>query len=167
MTASPGAIAAQESADRGPWTWRSTLWLVLCIGPLVSCIAFLGWAWHDVHVLAKQNPGTAYQQVSNFGCYLGLTASGAFMAFVHILYFSLRKFRDECTGKRPASLLKVCLFIWILGPPLFFIFEWGKLYLGPFDGPVYEMYKTGQDLATKLWGAILVILIGLYKDWSL
>lgn len=58
MTIAPATYAARESADHGPWTRLSTLWLVLCIGPLIFCTGFPGRAWHDVYVLAKQNPGT-------------------------------------------------------------------------------------------------------------
>ena len=35
----------------------------------------------------------------------------------------------------------------------------------PYQGDRYEIHKSGQDAAAKLWAAIVVILVGLYKEW--
>lgn len=41
------------------------------------------------------------------------------------------------------------LGVWLLGPPIYFMLEWGTIYNGPYDGAPFEMFKMGQDLTTK------------------
>jgi hypothetical protein len=52
------------------------------------------------------------------------------------------------------QMQQVVLGVWILGPSVYFILEWG-VYQGPFAGDKFEMFKVGQDLAAKLWAGIL------------
>ena len=57
----------------------------------------------------------------------------------------------------------VHVILWSVMPPVFFFYQWRHIYAGLWIGPEYERFKMGQDLATKVWAAIALILGAIYK----
>jgi hypothetical protein len=59
----------------------------------------------------------------------------------------------------------VVLCCWILGPPLWFLFQW--VFYEPVTQFDFEHMKYGQELASKAWLALVTVLFGLYfgKDF--
>jgi hypothetical protein len=143
----------------------SIAWAVVCVLPVVAIPCLLWAACSALETMRDSASATSYQQLMHHWSMIGLTATAAVMAFVHMLFFYVCRRSDSLFKRANRPVQRLLLAVWVLGPPIYFLFEWGKLYHGPYAGDAYEMYKTGQDLATKLWAAILVILGGLYKDW--
>jgi hypothetical protein len=55
---------------------------------------------------------------------------------------------------------------WSVVPPVFFFYQWKSIYLCICKGDEYESFKMGQDLATKMWAAIALVLGAIYKFGS-
>jgi hypothetical protein len=152
-------VAASDKQTSRP----SVVGILVCFVPLLSCIVFFVIAHHVLGWLHDNSSGTAYQQLMNHWSYVGLTTSAAVMAAFHMAFFVVcKRSSDFKTSNR--LLQQIVLGVWILGPPIYFILEWSQ-YNGPYDGAPFEMFKMGQDLATKFWGGVFVILGALYRDW--
>jgi hypothetical protein len=77
-----------------------------------------------------------------------------------------------------ASHIKVLqafvLLIWVIGPPIWFWYEYYFLYrkLGPpSNGPLKQRldeYKHGVDVSSKIWLALVTVLLAMYfgKDFA-
>jgi len=61
---------------------------------------------------------------------------------------------------RPAIVITI-LVTWAIAPPLFFIIEW-NLMRKDFDGVAttgaFEQFKYSQELGSRFWGGMIVIL---------
>jgi hypothetical protein len=67
--------------------------------------------------------------------------------------------------KPPSSKQKAWIIaLWAILPPLWFLLEFAlyQMPTGPNDGLKFERFKYGQDLASRVWGAIALLLAGLY-----
>jgi hypothetical protein len=158
------SMAQTGDKAKGGWSKRG---LAFCVLPIISCAIFLLIAWLVVLPSLHDNPtGTAYDQLTSHWTMHCFTASVVLLAIFNIIYFIYWN-KNRKPGYKEANrfILQIALAAWLLGPPIYFIIEFWQFYHGPYDGAPYEMFKVGQDLATKLWAAILVLLLGIYKDW--
>src|SRR5208283_1596933 len=55
------------------------------------------------------------------------------------------------------------LIFWSVVPPVFFFYQWKVIYLCICKGDEFDSFKMGQDLATKVWAAIALVLGAIYK----
>jgi hypothetical protein len=66
----------------------------------------------------------------------------------------------------------IVLCIWVFAPPFWFWYEYFFIYREipetEKDRPTLDVYKHGVDVASKLWLALVTVLLGLYfgKDFS-
>jgi hypothetical protein len=141
------------------WMWTN------CFVPLGICLLLLAKAYLFLRSRQDNPPGIAYAQLMGSLSFHLFTCSAAIMAVWDIVYFFYCN--TNCERKKlHQQIRQTILGVWLLGPPLYFILEWWKFYQGPYSGDEFEIFKIGQDLATKLWAAIFVMLAGLHKDWS-
>src|ERR1019366_447594 len=58
----------------------------------------------------------------------------------------------------------IVLGIWILGPPIWFWIVYFFIYKEPSAAgrPKLEEFKHGQDQSSKIWLALVTVLLGLY-----
>ena len=88
------------------------------------------------------------------------------LAIVGTIGFSLL----AMSGSRLAHVAKATLLgVWIVGPPLWFSFEYFNMYRPNFVpsvdsacGVTWEHFKYGQESAAKIWAAISLFLGALY-----
>jgi H+/Cl- antiporter ClcA len=100
------------------------------------------------------------------------TALGAIIVSI-VLAFSTKTIAEPFDAKRPIKVAQaIALCIWIFVPPVWFWYEYFFLYRvipeAEKDKPEIEHYKHGVDVASKLWLALVTVLLGLYfgKDFS-
>jgi hypothetical protein len=101
----------------------------------------------------------------------GLSATFAVASIVLGFFHFTEKF--DTKSKLKIFQAGVLLF-WIAAPPVWFWFEYYFLYkkLGPpSGGPLkqsLEEYKHGVDVSSKIWLALITVLLGMYfgKDLS-
>jgi hypothetical protein len=56
---------------------------------------------------------------------------------------------------------------WIMGPPLWFFAEYFFIFNRKDEETAREQLKIGQDLAQKIWAALIVLLAGIgYFRWE-
>ena len=62
----------------------------------------------------------------------------------------------------------VVLGIWVIVPPIWFWYEYFFLYSNATTKPGLDEFKHGQDQSSKIWLALVTLLLGLYfgKDLS-
>jgi hypothetical protein len=79
--------------------------------------------------------------------------------------YCLRAFLEEMLWKRYYYTLWPVLHVvlWSVLPPAFFFYQWKWIYLRICKGDEFESFKIGQDLATKMWAAIALLLGAIYK----
>nr|WP_315207576.1 hypothetical protein [uncultured Albidiferax sp.] len=67
--------------------------------------------------------------------------------------------------KQPASngLLKAMWVFWVVVPPVWFAFEYFWLFKSCGNSAHFEAFKYGQDIASKVWLGIVVLLSGILK----
>ena len=57
---------------------------------------------------------------------------------------------------------------WIIGPPIWFFFEYHFIFNRKDDDAARDQLKMAQDVAQKFWAALLVLLAGIgYFQWHL
>jgi len=80
------------------------------------------------------------------------------------LVFSYWSFANGFRRDDPVKVAQAIILAgWIVLPPVWFWLEFYLLYLP--DSSSYEawdQYKYGQDLASKIWLALVTTLLGLY-----
>ena len=96
--------------------------------------------------------------------YIRVVAVIAVAAAAASLYIALR-LRDSLTGRSPNSqwwhrpLAYWLIGMWVLVPPIWFFFEFEFLHpLAHSDGDEFTRLKHAQDLASKIWVALVVAL---------
>jgi hypothetical protein len=74
-------------------------------------------------------------------------------------------FWRKCYGSASYYTLWPVLHVvlWSVLPPAFFFYQWKWIYLRICKGDEFESFKIGQDLATKMWAAIALLLGAIYK----
>ena len=101
--------------------------------------------------------------------WVALTAAAGSIVLAFIPKHIAEPFDAKCPIKVGQALV---LSMWVLGPPLWFWFEYFFLYRKMADNEIRKMkfdeYKHGVDVASKLWLALVTVLLGLYfgKDFS-
>lgn len=90
-----------------------------------------------------------------------------------VLAFSAGGIAAPFDAKRPIKVAQaIVLCIWVFAPPLWFWYEYYFVYARipeQVEGrPKLDNYKHGVDVASKLWLALVTVLLGLYfgKDFS-
>jgi hypothetical protein len=172
-----------------PMTTQDGIGFVCLVLPGVL-IGFALWRlWNQAkaqHRANPRNPQTAYRNLLGTNAYAHLWSAAAFAAAVSIGYVFWWKIQqspeaantitcNNCNLAVNSSLAPddaaewnkvwpaLHVILWIILPPAFFIFEWTQVYRGPAKGATYARYKIGQQLATKVWAAIVVALGAIYK----
>jgi hypothetical protein len=90
-----------------------------------------------------------------------------------ILAFSTPGLAEPYNAKRTIKNVQaIVLCIWVFAPPVWFWYEYFFIYRKisdkEKDKPTFDQYKHGVDVASKLWLALVTVLLGLYfgKDFS-
>ena len=87
--------------------------------------------------------------------------AGAALGFVALLLGSFGS-SDPLDSEHPVRMLqRVSLVIWIVGPPLWFWYEFFYLYKRTKNSEDWDTFKHGQDQSTKIWIALAIVLLGL------
>jgi len=78
--------------------------------------------------------------------------------------FSYWGFAQGFTKDNPIKVAQVIILAgWIVLPPVWFWVEFYLLYLpDPSSYESWEHYQYGQELASKIWLALVTTLLGLY-----
>jgi hypothetical protein len=97
--------------------------------------------------------------------FLWMWRLAAIMAALDIVYFTAFRFSPDAYQASYGWLREFVLGLWVLGPAIYFAVEYKFLYPGPYQGAELERHKAAQDVAAKLWAAVVVILAGLSHDW--
>ena len=89
-------------------------------------------------------------------------AAVAVLGFFFTAFVLLR----NSSGNRQKNLAQVLLALWVLGPPLWFFYE--HFYYFPTfgnmaEGAGFDKLKAAQDVTSKLWAAMAVVLGALYN----
>jgi hypothetical protein len=88
-------------------------------------------------------------------------AAAAF-GFVALL-LGLFGFGDPLDSLHPIKVLQAALLaIWILGPPVWFWYEFFYLYKRARNPEEWDRFKHGQEQSGKIWLALVTVLFGLY-----
>ncbi len=91
-----------------------------------------------------------------------LSAAG----LLYSLFLAKYEFGKGFDPHSKAKVLQaIVLSFWILAPPIWFWFEYFFLYKGSdstTDKPALDDFKHGQDQASKIWLALVTLLLGLY-----
>lgn len=77
-------------------------------------------------------------------------------------------FGDPLDSNHPVKVLQaVILVIWIVGPPVWFWYEFFYLYKRAKNPEEWDRFKHGQEQSAKIWLALVTVLFGLYfgKDF--
>jgi hypothetical protein len=93
--------------------------------------------------------------------------AGAALGFVALLLGPFGS-RDPLDSDHPIKVLQaVFLVTWIVGPPLWFWYEFFYLYKRTKNSEDWDRFKHGQDQSAKIWLALVIVLFGLYfgKDF--
>jgi hypothetical protein len=140
---------------------RLFLWEYLLAGLFAGVVIGFGWVCVlEWKMRARSAP--VFPKVVKTLAFKAMWVCAVFMAFFDILYFFWFRSSPDSYHR---FVMQLVLMIWVIGPPLYFALESWVLYDGPYQGDRYEIHKMGQDAAAKLWAAIVVILVGLYKEW--
>ena len=78
-------------------------------------------------------------------------------------------FGDPLDSDHPVKVLQaVLLVIWIVGPPVWFWYEFFYLYKRANNPEDWDRFKHGQDQSAKIWLALVTVLFGPYfgKDFK-
>jgi hypothetical protein len=87
----------------------------------------------------------------------------AFCTAVLSIFFVLFWRQHQADPRYHAFWPGMHVIVWSVMPPVFFFYQWRHIYAGLWQGREYERFKMGQDLATKVWAAIALILGAIYK----
>ena len=60
--------------------------------------------------------------------------------------------------KRKSCCEDILIGVWVVGPPIYMIFEWAFGAYGPL-----EEFKYSQELATKVWLSLVSLLVCILK----
>nr|WP_315183785.1 hypothetical protein [uncultured Albidiferax sp.] len=89
-------------------------------------------------------------------------AAVAIFGFFYTVFVLLQ----DSGSNRHKSWAQVLVALWVLGPPLWFFYE--HFYYFPAfgnmsEGAGFEKLKAAQDVTSKLWAAMAVVLGALYN----
>jgi hypothetical protein len=87
---------------------------------------------------------------------LWVSAAWVLLTAVMLVGMSYRPWWRWKLPPKNNSLMRVLTVAWILGPPLWFIVEFGLLWDGKHPSP--EDFKYGQELARNVWIAVAAAL---------
>lgn len=68
--------------------------------------------------------------------------------------------RDRSNPERKVFLQAVWV-VWALAPPLWFWYEYFFLFKNRGPADAFEAFKYGQDVASKVWLAVVAVLSGI------
>jgi hypothetical protein len=82
-------------------------------------------------------------------------------------YWGFGKGLEDGSPVKIAQALILCF--WVIAPPVWFWYEYFFLYKKANHSPEeFDQYKFGIDLSSKIWLALVTVLLGLYfgKDFG-
>ena len=98
---------------------------------------------------------------------------GCYAAALSILYgfegFGTNRQRENPHAVRIKAMI---LGFWVIGPPVWFAIDYFLVFNHKWaqteHGDVFERFKYGQDVASKVWVALVTLFTGLYfgKDFT-
>ncbi|MCE9611365.1 MAG: hypothetical protein K8R23_14310 [Chthoniobacter sp.] len=91
---------------------------------------------------------------------LGITSAAVFVA---TLVFAFRWQGIALATPRQKKWAKAALAIWLVGPPVWFWFEYFWVFKDYGDFAQFEHFKYGQEQAAKIWAGTLVFLYAVHK----
>lgn len=70
---------------------------------------------------------------------------------------------DRTASSDTLTPLKIMWAFWVVVPPIWFAFEYFWLFKSCGNSDHFEAFKYGQDIASKVWLGIVVLLTGILK----
>ena len=94
----------------------------------------------------------------------------AALALIGSLWFAQYGWGEKLEAGNPIKVCQAAIVVaWLLGPPIYFWFEYFYLYKNSTaaNKPDLETFKYGQDVSSKIWIATTSALLALYfwKDF--